>query len=154
MAGTVTNYMISRAGALISADTVTINQSPRCKVIPFINNYSPDSSIAVTGGMTQSTDTGLAAVLCTANPNLFVDAVTGEQVIRLAGDFTFEANGDGDAFPITVYGYAVTDNNLVHVLKWERFDVPVELTAAGQAVDVGGANFPQPEIRMPLNTLE
>jgi len=72
-----------------------------------------------------------------------VDPATQDQIVTIKeplGGWRFETTRVTN-LPQTIFGMALLSNDLATLLGYERFDVPITLTASGQVINPGVVNM-------------
>lgn len=121
-----TEFMTDVKTALAAVITAT-----KLKVHLYTNNYTPIGSTTITD-FTEATFTGYAAQNVPALGVVFTND-SGQAEFDCTATSTWTAT---DAVtPNTIYGYYVVDSTTGTIVRWaERFDTPVDMTAAGKTL--------------------
>lgn len=126
-------------GTLLVADTTTLAPTLANNVTPIIAPFTPNENLTI-AGLTLANANGLVPIACaTGSQEVALDPVTQAQVITIkpgAGSgFRWVSSGTITS-PITVYGFALTDNAGAVLLGVQALPTPVVINAAGYQIDV------------------
>lgn len=105
--------------------------------------FTPAPTLAL-GDLTLANFTGATPkVSGAATPAFYTDPVTGDYVALLvepAGGWKWSPTDDTN-LPQTIYGYACLDHAQAVLMASQLFDPPLEITAVGQLIQIGGVEF-------------
>lgn len=129
-----------RLGALLAADTTTLNQAANpLKVRLFMNNIAVNDGTLL-ANLTEAVFDGYVLVSLPLGPCVAgQDPVTLQQEITLpppAGGWVYTCTGV-TGLPIIIYGFYVTDKNNTILYAAQNFPAPITITASGQVIDLG-----------------
>jgi len=138
-----TQVLIDRVATLLAADTTTLAQVGLVNVHLAKEPFTPGPDL-VLGDLVEADFDGYGALAVdSAAAQVFVDPITGDQVIQLdepAGGWTWETTGVTN-LPQTIHGAYLTNsaNNVVYGA--ELLDEQPELNASGQGFSLPYVRF-------------
>ena len=127
-------------GALLAADPTTLAPAgPGNKIALISVNFVPTENL-VLAGLTLANFTGSTPIVAAGGAQqVGLDPTTGQQVITMsppAGGWRW-ITGNAVNLPEVIYGFALLDNAMVTLLGVQLLTTPVQLTAAGQEINLG-----------------
>lgn len=126
-------------GVLLAADPTTLGPVLANYVIPIIAPFTNNETL-VLGDLTLGSANGLIPIICsTGSAEVAIDPVSQAQIITIkpgAGTGFRWVTSGGLSVPVTVYGYALTDNAQAVLLAAQSLPQPITFTADGYQLDV------------------
>ena len=141
---TPSDVILDKLAELLAEDPTTLAPVANAVHVHLATNgFTPGPTLTV-ADFTEATFDGYAVLDADVGPQQnFVDPLSGNRVVQLlepAGGWHWATTGITD-LPQSIYGYFVTDNGDTVLYGCARFDLPVPLTASGQAVDIPYVRF-------------
>lgn len=131
-------------GTLLSADTTWFTPDDANIMLPIVANFVQSETLVI-GDLTLGTDHGLGDIAVPKTPLAPVDPSTDAQKLTLTNgaivnNFQWVTSG---SFPpnITVYGFALVNNDKSVLIATEKLTNPIVLTGAGQVVEFSPADI-------------
>jgi len=142
----LSNYTILAMMANIIAGVWKGGVGEAHAVCLFTNNITPTKN-SVIGDFDEATFTGYTGIQAEeGNANFYIDPLTSELCVELVppvGGFNFECTS-APASPEAIYGYYVVNFNTTQVLGAHKFENPISIAVANQAI-----TLPKVEFRLP-----
>lgn len=131
-------------GTLMAADTAFLAPAVTANDINLIKADFAEDETLVFGDLTIADFDGYAAIAgATGTQQVGVDPVTNEQIVtdkEPLGGWRWLTTGVTN-LPQTIYGFCLNKTAGGDLLAVHRFDNPITLTAAGQEINIGTAEF-------------
>jgi len=141
-----TQVIINSLAELLAEDVAFLAAAAVKNVHLIMEPFTPGPSTDFTT-LTEATFTGSAAKTAAAGAQqFFTDPTTGQRICQLiepAGGWHWLCTAD-PAAPEDIYGYVVTDAADAVTLGSQLFDTPINISGAGQAIDVDQVRFTFP----------
>ena len=127
-------------GALLAADATTLAPASDANMIALITAAFALTENLTVGDLTLAAGNGLDPIAgATGAQEVALDPATNEQLITLkpgaSSGWRWVTSG-GLAVPITVYGFALTDNAGTTLLAAEQLAAPITVAADGYQIDI------------------
>jgi len=141
------NEFLDKAIAVIAADTTTFANSDRIQVQLIASPFTEVVDLDM-GTLVNPTNSGISGRKEGSGAgDVTIDPISGERLIDVpapAGGWRWETTSVF-AGNETIYGYAICIGDGGNPLAVEHFDEPIEVTAAGQVIDIA-------RVRLRLNS--
>lgn len=139
----VDSLVLKMANAL-GADTTSLAAPTTFVALHLAQEPFVPSPQLVVGDLTEATFTGSGALhAASAATQVFTDPTAGNVILQInepAGGWHW-VTGDAVALPQTIYGFYLTNAAGSTLWASELLDEPVELSGAGQAIDIPQARL-------------
>lgn len=135
--------LINQVANLLATDISTLGGAQASKVGLIIAPFAPGVDL-VLSNLTIAAAAGLTPLAGVSGPQLeSIDPMTGENIVEIkapAGGFRWETPG-GFVGPVSVFGYALTDNAGAVLLATQAVNPAITLTDANQSLTAPALTF-------------